>query len=166
MSIQKALTVFKSLNGLAPEYLTSKFLSRNESNYALRESVNKLVVPLLLLFSRTAAQNFWTAYPVTLESHHSKKSLIFANLFIFVSEGPCYFVRVIQVGQLVKLHTLHVYTVEDYNHGKVIREGAYSAFLYTRWSRDCSSVEWEPTFVGFHISTPKEATKVASETTD
>ena len=58
MSIQKALTVFKSLNGLAPEYLTSKYLSRNESNYALRESVNKLVVPLLLLFSRTAAQNF------------------------------------------------------------------------------------------------------------
>ena len=42
----------------------------------------------------------------------------------------------------------------------------YTAFLYTRWSRDCSSVEWEPTFVRLHISTPKEATKVASETTD
>ena len=35
--------VFKSLNGLVPEYLTSKFLTRNESNYALSDSVNKLV---------------------------------------------------------------------------------------------------------------------------
>ena len=37
--------VFKSLNGLVPEYLTSKFVTRNESTYALRDSVNKLVVP-------------------------------------------------------------------------------------------------------------------------
>jgi len=37
--------VFKSLNGLVSEYLTSKFVTRNESNYALRDSVNKLVVP-------------------------------------------------------------------------------------------------------------------------
>ena len=42
----------------------------------------------------------------------------------------------------------------------------YTTFLFTHWSRDCSSVEWEPTFMGFHISTPKKATKVASETTD
>ena len=41
--------VFKSLNGLVPEYLTSKFIKRNESNYSLRDLVNKLVVP----FSRT-----------------------------------------------------------------------------------------------------------------
>ena len=37
--------VFKSLNGLVPEYLKSKFIERNESNYSLRDSVNKLVVP-------------------------------------------------------------------------------------------------------------------------
>ena len=37
--IQNALLVFKSLNGLVPAYLTSK------SNYSLRNSVNKLVVP-------------------------------------------------------------------------------------------------------------------------
>ena len=43
--IQKALMVFKSLNGLVPEYLTSKFVTRNVSNYALRDSANKLVVP-------------------------------------------------------------------------------------------------------------------------
>ena len=40
---------FKALNGLVPEYLTSKFVTRNESNYALRDSVNKLV----LAFPRT-----------------------------------------------------------------------------------------------------------------
>ena len=43
--IQKAFMVFKSLNGLVPEYLTSKFVTRNVSNYALRDSANKLVVP-------------------------------------------------------------------------------------------------------------------------
>ena len=43
--IQKAFMVFKSLNCLVPEYLTSKFVTRNVSNYALRDSANKLVVP-------------------------------------------------------------------------------------------------------------------------
>ena len=43
--IQNALLVFKSLNGLVPAYLTSKFIKRNESNHSLRNSVNKLVVP-------------------------------------------------------------------------------------------------------------------------
>ena len=42
--IQTALMVFKSLNGLVPEYLTSKFVTRNVSNYTLRDSANKLVV--------------------------------------------------------------------------------------------------------------------------
>ena len=41
--IQNALMVFKSLNGLVPEYPASKFIKRNESNYSLRDSVNKLV---------------------------------------------------------------------------------------------------------------------------
>ena len=43
--IQKAIMVFKSLNGLVPEYLTSKFVPLNVSNYALRDSANKLAVP-------------------------------------------------------------------------------------------------------------------------
>ena len=47
--IQNVLMVFKSLNGLVPECLTSKFIKRNESNYSLRDLVNKLVVS----FSRT-----------------------------------------------------------------------------------------------------------------
>ena len=44
--IQKALMVYKSLNGLVPEYLSSKFLKRNGTCYSLRDSENKLVVPL------------------------------------------------------------------------------------------------------------------------
>ena len=44
--IQKALMIFKSLDDLVREYLSSKFVMRNESNYALRNmTVNKLVVP-------------------------------------------------------------------------------------------------------------------------
>ena len=65
--------VFKSLNGLVPEYLKSKFIKRNESNYSLRDSVNKLVVPFprtnyIKIVLVTAAQPFGTACPVTLES--------------------------------------------------------------------------------------------------
>ena len=40
--IQKALMVFKSLNGLAPEYLSSKFIVRsNTFPHTFRDSVNK-----------------------------------------------------------------------------------------------------------------------------
>ena len=42
---QKALMVYKSLNGLVPQYLSSKFVKRNETRYSLRDSVNKLFVP-------------------------------------------------------------------------------------------------------------------------
>ena len=44
--IQKALMVYRSLNVLVPEYLSSKFLKRNGTRYSLRDSENKLVVPL------------------------------------------------------------------------------------------------------------------------
>ena len=54
--IQKALMVFKSLNGLVPKYLTSKFVMRNVSNYAQRDSANKLVVP----FARTTQARLCT----------------------------------------------------------------------------------------------------------
>ena len=36
--IQNALMVFKSFYRLVPEYLTSKFIERNESNYPMRDS--------------------------------------------------------------------------------------------------------------------------------
>ena len=43
--IQRAVMVFKSLHGLAPDYLYSKF-ERRETAYDLRDSENKLNVPL------------------------------------------------------------------------------------------------------------------------
>jgi len=43
--IQGATMVFKSLHGLAPEYLCSKF-ERRQNHYNLRDSENKLKVPL------------------------------------------------------------------------------------------------------------------------
>ena len=55
---QNALMVFKPLNGLVPEYPTSKFIKRNESNYSLRDSVNKLVVP----FPRTNYMKYRFSY--------------------------------------------------------------------------------------------------------
>ena len=45
LQIQKSIMVYKSLNGLVPEYLSSKFVKRNETRYSLRDSVNKLFVP-------------------------------------------------------------------------------------------------------------------------
>ena len=42
--IERATMVFKSLQGLAPEYLCSKFVHR-DSSYCLRDSVNKVNVP-------------------------------------------------------------------------------------------------------------------------
>ena len=48
-------------NGLVPEYLTSKFVTRNESNYALGDSVNQLVV----LFPRTNYMKYSFSYSGT-----------------------------------------------------------------------------------------------------
>ena len=59
--IQKALMVYRSLNGLVPEYLSSKFLKRNGTRYSLRDSENKLVVPLPVLV--IVVQLSGTAYP-------------------------------------------------------------------------------------------------------
>ena len=45
--MQKAIMVFKSLHGLTPRYLSDQFTIRNDTiNYFLRDSVNKLAVPL------------------------------------------------------------------------------------------------------------------------
>ena len=44
--IQVALMVFKALNDLAPDHLFSMFTERSTSGYVLRDSTNKLNVPL------------------------------------------------------------------------------------------------------------------------
>ena len=79
--IQNALLVFKSLNGLVPAYLTSK------SNYSLRNSVNKLVVP----FPRTnymknsfsySGATLWNSLPCNIRESGSLnqfKRLLYHN---------------------------------------------------------------------------------------
>ena len=44
----KAEMVYKSLNGLTPNYLSSKFIQRSDviTSYNLRDSENKLAIPL------------------------------------------------------------------------------------------------------------------------
>ena len=44
--IQEALMVFKALNDLAPDHLSSMFTNCSTSGYVLRDSTNKLNVPL------------------------------------------------------------------------------------------------------------------------
>ena len=45
--MHKAIMVYKSLNGLASQYLRDKFVHHhNISNYSLRDAENKLVIPL------------------------------------------------------------------------------------------------------------------------
>ena len=44
--IQKAVMVYKSLNGLAPDYLRSKFVDRSSvTSYSLRDTECKLTIP-------------------------------------------------------------------------------------------------------------------------
>ena len=68
--------VFKSLKGLVPEYLTSKFIKRNESNYFLRDSINKLVVPfprtnyMKNVFSYSGA-TLWNSLPCNIRESGS-----------------------------------------------------------------------------------------------
>ena len=65
---------FKSLNGLVPKHLPSKFVTGIVLNYARRDTVNKLVVSfprtnyMKNRFKLTEVLPFGTAYPVTLES--------------------------------------------------------------------------------------------------
>ena len=60
--IHLATMVYKAINGLAPEYLRSKFVDRScVSGYSLRDTVGKLAVP----FPRTNSVT-WNSLPVEL----------------------------------------------------------------------------------------------------
>ena len=83
--IQKALMAFKSLNGLAPEYLSSKFIAwSHTTSYTFRDSVNRLTIPqpctnyLRNSFCYSGAV-LWNSLPETLrqaESLRNFKSLL------------------------------------------------------------------------------------------
>ena len=65
------------LNGLVPEYLTSKFVMQNVSNYALRDSANKLVVPfprtnyMKNSFSQYSGATLWNSLPYNIREFSS-----------------------------------------------------------------------------------------------
>ena len=75
--IEKATMVYKSLHGLAPEYLRSKFETR-ETAYNLRDSENKLCIPLPRTnyyknsFSYSGA-TLWNALPCDVRQAESLK---------------------------------------------------------------------------------------------
>ena len=70
--------VYKSLNGLTPNYLSSKFIPRGDviTSYKLRNSENKLAIPLPRPnyyknnFGYIVVQSSETAYPQLLGKQH------------------------------------------------------------------------------------------------
>ena len=78
--IQKSIMVYKSVNGLAPEYLCSKFSKRScASGYSLRDITGKLAVPfprtnyLKNSFSYNGAV-IWNSLPLELRQANSLNS--------------------------------------------------------------------------------------------
>ena len=72
----KAAMAYKSLNGLAPNYLSSKFIQRGDeiTSYILRNSDNKLAIPLPRTITKIAlaivVQSSGTVYPPWLGKQH------------------------------------------------------------------------------------------------
>ena len=69
--------VYKSLNGLTPDYLSSKFVDRSSvSNYSLRDTEGKLVIPqphtnyMKNSFSYSGAV-LWNSLPIELRQADS-----------------------------------------------------------------------------------------------
>ena len=79
--IQKSVTVFKFLNGLAPEYLSSKFIARSKTtSYTFRDSVNKLTIQqprtsYLRDSFRYSDAVLWNSPPETLRQAESLSNL-------------------------------------------------------------------------------------------
>ena len=73
--------VFKSLNGLAPEYLSSKFIARsNITSYTFPDSVNKLTIPqprtnYLRNSFRYSGAVLWNSPSETLRQAESQSNL-------------------------------------------------------------------------------------------
>ena len=66
--------VYKSLNGLAPNYLSSKFIQRSDviTSYNLRNSDNKLAIPLprTTHYKNSFAYSGGAVYPQRLGKQH------------------------------------------------------------------------------------------------
>ena len=68
---KKSVMMYKTLNGMTPEYLRSSFVFRNNLNYHLRNTENTLTLPqprtdyLKKSFSYSGAQ-LWNSLPIEL----------------------------------------------------------------------------------------------------
>ena len=68
--------VYKSLNGLAPHYLSSKFIQWSDviTSYILRDSDNKLAIPFSQTITKIAlaivVQSSGTVYSQLLDKQH------------------------------------------------------------------------------------------------
>ena len=76
--VSTAIMMYKTVHGMTPDYLTSKFVSRDEiTSYRLRNTENKLVLPLPCTnylkksFSYSGAISCGTAYIHDLRSADS-----------------------------------------------------------------------------------------------
>ena len=79
-TIHKAVMVFKSLNGLTPDYLSSKFVDRSSvSNYSLRDTEGKLSIAqphtnyMKNSFSHCGAV-LWNSLPIELRQADSLRA--------------------------------------------------------------------------------------------
>ena len=69
--IQVALMMFKALNDLAPDHLSAMFTERSASGYVLRDSTNKLNVPLPKRSFSYRGATLWNSLPCNLRQEKS-----------------------------------------------------------------------------------------------
>ena len=99
-STKRTCMVYKSLNGLAPGYLRSRFVERSAiTDYSLRNNEDKLAVPLPWTnflknsFRYSSGAVLWNSLPThvgqarTLESFHAGCSGFFCWASLFNSHG-------------------------------------------------------------------------------
>ena len=82
--IKKATTVYKSLNGLAPDYLCSVTYRSSVTNYSLRDTNGKLAVSLIHSFVRSFVRSFIHSlihsFIHVFDAKENKEKLVFYHL--------------------------------------------------------------------------------------
>ena len=88
--IRKAVMVYKSLNGLTPAYLSSKFVDHSSvSSYSLRDTEGKLAIPqphtnyMKNSFSYARAV-LWNNLPIELRQADSLRAFRWLRAFLFI----------------------------------------------------------------------------------
>ena len=106
--MQKAIMVIKSLNGLTPEYLSELFVNRSDvTEYVLRDSVNKLVVPLPRTnflknsFSYSGAVLWNSLYLLTCGRQNLQVTLVIYSAHFILLSNYCIFRHGIHVKQFL-----------------------------------------------------------------